>query len=171
MDWMIWAMLLQQQAQEREAARQRAEAQARAEAEAQAQAARDAETKRQAQIAQQRQADVAAAQKAEQDRQAAAAALPGPADPYGEYRASINLDNSATQNSSRNVGTASNSMGGNPLGGFASAPKPSSLAGLFSSAVAPKRPQATSDFGQSKSSGNVVGGSQPVSGGTRISMF
>lgn len=172
-EW-VWALILQQQAEQAAAERRRQEEAARAKAEADAQAARDAEAKRQAQIAQQRQQDAAAAQAAEQQRQAAVAALPGAADPYGEYRASINLDNSGTQNAARTVGSSAQpAANSNPLSGFTnSAPKASSLASMFSAAVAPRRTQQP-DFatGKTASSANVVGGGAPSMGGGATKMF
>lgn len=165
-DWMMWAMILQQQAQQAAAERARQEEAARVKAEADAQAARDAEAKRQAQIAQQRQQDAAAAQAAEQQRQAANAALPGAADPYGDYKASINLDNSGTQNAARTIASSSQpAANSNPLSGFTnSAPKASGLASMFSAAVAPRKTQQ-SDF---PAPGKTVGGNsggQSMGGG------
>lgn len=68
MDWMIWAIMLQQQAQEAAARRAAEEAKAKAKADADAQAAAQAQTQRQAQIASQRQSDAITAQKAEDER-------------------------------------------------------------------------------------------------------
>lgn len=104
MDWMMWAMILQQQAQQAEARRQQEEAAARAKAEADAQAAAEAQAQRQAQIAQQRQTEAAAA-KADEDARLAAvngrAAPIAPADSYSPVGGSFygsGVANSTAQN-------------------------------------------------------------------------
>ena len=158
MDWMIWAILLQQQAQAAEAERQRQEAAAKKKAEEDAAAAAAAEATRQSQIAQQRQTEAAAAQQDEAARQAVIAgreAPIAPADSYSPVGGSF-YGSGVAKSTAQNVGAQQ------AMDSFASAgkkpaqPQKSALGDMFGDAYVPQAPRPASS-GSSKSGGSSAG--------------
>ncbi len=166
-DWMIWAIMLQQQAQQAEAARQRAEQQAQQKAADDAAKAQQAEQQRQAQIAQQRQKDVAAAQASEQQRTAAQAQLPGALAPseawsplsgtgYGQTVAKSGARNYVDSNTAPQSGNAPNT---DMFSGFKQSPQQqvSPLGSMFGQAAQPAQNNNQQQQPKQQASGGGAG--------------
>ncbi len=181
MDWMIWAILLQQQAQQAAALRAQQEAEAAAKAQADAEAAKAAELQKQQQAAAQRQTEAAAAQQnAAKEADAKAAALAkmspvAPADAYSPVGGSF-WGSQTARDSSQNVGSTQSSQPlaqasaapamqsafqnfGGAGGKSSSLPSPSSLGRMFGQAA-----QAGGDMPGSQGSVRNIGGVSGNSG-------
>lgn len=157
----IWAVMMQQQAEEAARRRQQEEAAARAKAEADAAAAQAAEVQRQQQIAGQRQADAIAAQEEEAKRQAGVANRPGPVAPQDQYSpvGGTFFGQSATSNQGRAVGQI-----------LAPAqqqkqPNPSQLGAMFGQATQPQFGPGQQVPAQAR---NIGGGGGSSGAGSRI---